>query len=123
MSALELENRYGATNYRPLPIVLARGQGVWLWDDAGKKYLDMMSAYSAVSTGHSHPRLLKRLAEQAQRLAVPSRTFHTDRLGPLLERLTSLAGLDRALPMNTGAEAVETAIKAARRWAYKVKGV
>ncbi len=123
MSALELENRYGAANYRPLPIVLARGQGVWLWDEAGKKYLDMMSAYSAVSTGHSHPRLLKRLAEQAERLAVPSRAFHSDRLGPLVARLAALTGLDRALPMNTGAEAVETAIKAARRWAYKVKGV
>ena len=123
MTSLDLERQFGTLNYQPLPIVLTRGAGVWLWDEAGRKYLDMMSAYSAVSSGHSHPRLIARLTEQAQRLAVPSRAFHSDRLGPLLERLTQLTGLDRALPMNTGAEAVETAIKAARRWAYKVKGV
>ncbi|HVJ55608.1 MAG TPA: ornithine--oxo-acid transaminase [Aliidongia sp.] len=123
MGSLDLERRYGTRNYQPLPIVLTRGEGVWLWDVQGHKYLDMMSAYSAVSTGHSHPRLVNRLAEQARRLAVPSRAFHNDRLGPLVERLAQLTGLDRALPMNTGAEAVETAIKAARRWAYKVKGV
>jgi ornithine aminotransferase len=123
MTSLDLERRFGTGNYRPLPIVLTRGAGAWLWDEGARKYLDMMSAYSAVSTGHSHPRLIARLTEQAGRLAVPSRAFHSDRLGPLLERLVRLTGLDRALPMNTGAEAVETAIKAARRWAYRVKGV
>ncbi|WP_189050631.1 ornithine--oxo-acid transaminase [Aliidongia dinghuensis] len=119
----ELERRYGAQNYLPIPVVLSRGEGVWLWDDQGRKYLDMMSAYSAVSPGHSHPRLVAALVEQAHRLAVPSRAFMNDKLGPLMERLVSLTGLDKVLPMNTGAEAVETAIKAARRWAYQVKGV
>ncbi|HLY58463.1 MAG TPA: ornithine--oxo-acid transaminase [Stellaceae bacterium] len=123
MRATELESRYSARNYNPIPVVLTRGEGVWLWDEDGTRYLDMMSAYSAVSTGHSHPRLVARLAEQAQRLAVPSRAYHNDRLGPLMARLAALTGLDKALPMNTGAEAVETAIKAARRWGYKVKGI
>ena len=118
-----LERQYGASNYHPIPVVLTRGQGVWLWDDQGRKYLDMMSAYSAVSTGHSHPRLVARLVEQAGRLAVPSRAFMTDKLGPLMQRLAALTGLDKVLPMNTGAEAVETAIKAARRWGYQVKGI
>ncbi len=118
-----IERRYGANNYHPIPVVLTRGDGVWLWDDQGRRYLDMMSAYSAVSTGHSHPRLVARLAEQAQRLAVPSRAFMNDRLGPLMQRLAALTGLDKVLPMNTGAEAVETAIKAARRWGYRVKGI
>ena len=120
---LALERRYGATNYDPLPIVLARGEGVWLYDDEGRRYLDMLSAYSAVSFGYGHPRLLKVLNEQAQRLAVTSRAFHSDRLGPFLRQLTALTGMDRALPMNSGAEGVETAIKCARKWAYTVKGV
>jgi ornithine aminotransferase len=123
MDLRDLERRYGAHNYHPIPVVLTRGQGVWLWDDQGRKYLDMMSAYSAVSPGHSHPRLVACLIEQAQRLAVPSRAFMNDRMGPLMERLVQLTGLDKVLPMNTGAEAVETAIKAARRWGYRVKRI
>ncbi len=120
---IELEARYCAHNYHPLPVVLTRGEGVYLWDDAGKKYLDMMSAYSAVSHGHGHPRLVNLVKEQVGKLNIVSRAFHTDRLGPFLQRACELTGLDMALPMNTGAEAVETAIKAARKWAYTVKGV
>jgi ornithine--oxo-acid transaminase len=120
---IELEARYCAHNYHPLPVVLTRGEGVYLWDEAGKKYLDMMSAYSAVSHGHAHPRLVKLVQEQVGKLNIVSRAFHTDRLGPFLQRACELTGLDMALPMNTGAEAVETAIKAARKWAYTVKGV
>ncbi|MFQ5993541.1 MAG: ornithine--oxo-acid transaminase [Acidiferrobacterales bacterium] len=120
---IELEQHYGAHNYHPLPVVLVHGEGVYLWDDQGNNYLDMMSAYSAVSFGHANPRLLKALTEQAQRLTVVSRAYHTDKLPLLLEKICQLTGQDRALPMNTGAEAVETAIKAARKWAYKVKGV
>src|SRR6478609_4262914 len=121
--AIELENRYGAHTYHPLPVVLTHGQGVWLWDADGKRYLDMMSAYSAVSFGHSHPVLVEALTTQARQLAVTSRAFHTDRLGPFLQRLCETTGMDRALPMNSGAEAVETALKAARKWGYKVKGI
>src|SRR5947208_8443796 len=123
MNAIELENCYAAHNYAPLPVVLARGQGAHLWDTAGHSYVDMMSAYSAASHGHAHPRILKALAAQARRLAVPSRAYYNDRLGPLLEELCKVTGLDAALPMNTGAEAVETAIKAARRYGYRVKGI
>jgi len=122
-SPVDLERRYGARNYDPLPVVLDRGEGVWLYDTAGRRYLDMMSAYSAVSFGHSNPELVRVLAEQAARLAVTSRAFHTARLGPFLDRLCRMTGMARALPMNTGAEAVETAIKAARKWAYRVKRV
>ena len=120
---IDLERRYGARNYDPLKVTLERGEGVWLFDTAGRRYLDMMSAYSAVSFGHSHPALVSALTEQAKTLAVTSRAFHTARLGSFLERLCRMTGMARALPMNTGAEAVETAIKAARKWAYKVKGV
>ncbi|MGE5625058.1 MAG: ornithine--oxo-acid transaminase [Bacillota bacterium] len=120
---IELENQYCAHNYHPLPVVLTRGEGVHVWDDAGHKYLDMMSAYSAVSHGHCHPRLVKTLTEQAAKLAVCSRAFHSEKLGAFLRRACELTGMDRALPMNTGAEAVETALKAARKWAYKVKKV
>ena len=123
MKAIELENRYSAHNYAPLPVVLARGQGAHLWDVAGRRYVDMMSAYSAASHGHGHPRILAALEAQAKRLAVPSRAYYNDRLGPFLEEICKLTGLDAALPMNTGAETVETAIKAARRWGYRVKGV
>lgn len=123
MDPIALENRYSAHNYHPLPVVLARGEGAILWDVENRRYIDMMSAYSAVSHGHAHPRILAALDAQARRLAVPSRAFHNDRLGPFLEKLCTLAGLDAALPMNTGAEAVETAIKAARRWGYRVKGI
>ena len=121
--AIELEQRHGAHNYHPLPVVLTRGEGVWLFDTQGQRYLDMMSAYSAVSFGHSHPALVEAMTAQAGRLAVTSRAFHTDRLGPFLEALCRITGMARALPMNSGAEAVETAVKAARKWAYKVKGV
>ena len=120
---IELENRYCAHNYHPLPVVLVRGQGAYVWDDQGHRYLDMMSAYSAVSHGHAHPRLVKKLVEQAATLNIVSRAFHTDRLAPFLKRACELSGMEAALPMNTGAEAVETAMKAARKWAYQVKGV
>ena len=120
---IALEARYGAHNYHPLPVTLTRGEGVYLFDDHGKRYLDMMSAYSSVSFGHSHPVLVRALTAQAQRLAVTSRAFHSDRLGPFLAALCRATGMARALPMNSGAEAVETAIKAARKWAYKVKQV
>ena len=122
-SRIELEARYCAQNYKPLPVVLTRAEGVHVWDDAGNKYLDMMSAYSAVSHGHANPRLVRLVQEQVAQLNIVSRAFYTDKLGPFLERICSLTGQDMALPMNTGAEAVETAIKAARKWAYTVKGV
>ena len=122
-SRIDLEARYCAQNYKPLPVVLARGEGVYVWDTDGKKYLDMMSAYSAVSHGHAHPRLVRLVQEQVARLSVVSRAFYSDKLGPFLQRICELTGQDMALPMNTGAEAVETAIKAARKWAYTVKGV
>ncbi len=120
---IRLEEQYCAHNYHPLPVVLKRGEGVYVWDEDDKKYLDMMSAYSAVSHGHAHPRLVKLVQEQVARLTIVSRAFHSDRLGPFLARACELTGMDMALPMNTGAEAVETAVKAARKWAYTVKGV
>jgi len=122
-SMIELERRYSAANYDTLPIVLVRGAGVHVWDEAGRRYLDMMSAYSAVSLGHGHPRILRALEEQASRLAVTSRAYYNNRLPLLLERLCRITRMDRALPVNTGLEAVETALKAARKWAHKVKGV
>jgi ornithine--oxo-acid transaminase len=122
MNAIDLEARYCAHNYEPIPVILSRGQGAHVWDTAGRRYVDMMSAYSAASHGHAHPRILAALEAQARRLAVPSRAFYNDRLGPFLAELCRITGLDAALPMNTGAEAVETAIKAARRWGYRVKG-
>ena len=122
-SPADLERRYGAANYHPLPVTLARGAGVWLFDAEGRRHLDMMSAYSAVSFGHGHPTLVRALVEQAERLAVTSRAFHTDRLGPFLRAVCETTGMAKALPMNTGAEAVETAVKAARKWGYKVKGI
>lgn len=120
---VECEDQYGAHNYEPMPVVLVRGEGVYLWDDTGKRYIDMMSAYSAVSHGHCHPKLVKALSEQAHQLNVVSRAFYTNKLCPFLRRACELTGFDKALPMNTGAEAVETAIKAARKWGYTVKGV
>ncbi|MDQ9169258.1 ornithine--oxo-acid transaminase [Oxalobacteraceae bacterium R-40] len=120
---IALENRYCAHNYHPLPVVLTKGEGIWVWDTEGKRYLDMMSAYSAVSFGHGHPVLVSALMTQAQRLAVTSRAYHTDQLGPFLQRLCEMTGQDKALPMNTGAEAVETALKAARKWGHKIKGI
>lgn len=123
MSPRDLENRYSARNYDPLPVTLAHGEGAYCWDIEGRRYIDMMSAYSATSLGHAHPRIVATLAAQARRLAVSSRAYYNDRLGPFLEELCKLTGFDAALPMNTGAEAVETAIKAARRWGYRIKGV
>ena len=120
---IEIEDKFCAHNYHPLPVVLVRGDGPFVWDDNGRKYVDMMSAYSAVSHGHAHPRLVKALVRQAADLNIVSRAFHTDKLAPFLKRICELTGQDVALPMNTGAEAVETAIKAARKWAYQVKGV
>jgi ornithine--oxo-acid transaminase len=122
-SLIETERRFGAHNYEPLPVVMAHGEGVWLWDENGRRYLDMLSAYSAVSHGHAHPRIVQALIAQAQRLAVTSRAVHTDKLPAFLEKLTRLTGLDRALPVNTGLEAVETGLKAARKWGYRVKGI
>jgi len=122
-SVKELESQYCAQNYHPLPVVLSRGEGVFVWDENGKKYLDMMSAYSAVSHGHANPRLVAALKTQAEKLSIVSRAFYTDTLGPFLERACELTGQDMALPMNTGAEAVETAVKAARRWGYEAKGI
>lgn len=118
-----LEARFGARNYAPLPVTIVRGEGVYVWDESGRRYIDMMGAYSAVSFGHCHPRLVRALTEQAQRLDTISRAYFSDRLGPFLARACTLTGMDAALPMNSGAEAVETALKAARKWAYKVKGV
>src|ERR1044072_9226357 len=123
MRATDLENRYSAHNYEPLPVVLARGKGAHLWDTSGRRYVDMMSAYSAASPGHGHPCILAALKGQAVLLAGPSRAYYNDRLGPFLAELCKLTGLAAALPMNTGAEAVETAVKAARRWGYRVKGI
>jgi ornithine--oxo-acid transaminase len=123
MNAIDLEARYCAHNYESIPVMLSRGRGAHLWDTAGRRYVDMMSAYSAASHGHAHPRILSALEAQARRLAVPSRAFYNDQLGPFLAELCRVTGFDRALPMNTGAEAVETAIKAARRWGHRVKGV
>jgi ornithine--oxo-acid transaminase len=120
---IALERAYGARNYDPLPVVLSRGEGVWLWDDQGRRYLDMLSAYSAVSFGYGHPRLVAALTRQAERLAVTSRAFFSDKLPPFLKKLCEVTGMERALPMSTGAEAVETAIKCARKWGYSVKGV
>src|SRR6201987_916349 len=123
MNAIELESRYSAHNYAPLPVVLTRGKGAHLWDTSGRRYVDMMSAYSAASHGHGHPRILAALETQARRLAVPSRAYYSDRLGPFLAEFCRLPGMAAALPMNTGAEAVETAIKAARRWGHRMKGI
>ena len=120
---IERERLYGAHNYEPLPVVLTRGEGVYVWDDAGNRYIDMMSAYSAVSHGHCHPELVKALTDQAKTLAVVSRAFYTDKLGTFLQMACEATGQEKALPMNSGAEAVETALKAARKWAYTVKKV
>ncbi|MBL4818627.1 MAG: ornithine--oxo-acid transaminase [Deltaproteobacteria bacterium] len=120
---IEQEQQYCAHNYSPLPVVLTHGKGVYVWDDQDKRYMDMMSAYSAVSFGHSNPRILKALQTQAEKLGVVSRAFYTDQLGRFVAHTCKLTGMDMGLPMNTGAEAVETALKAARKWAYTIKGV
>ncbi|WP_147535332.1 ornithine--oxo-acid transaminase [Bacillus marasmi] len=114
---------FGANNYNPLPIVISKAEGIWVYDPEGNKYMDMLSAYSAVNQGHRHPKIVKALKDQADRVTLTSRAFHNDQLGPWYEKICTLTKKDMALPMNTGAEAVETAVKAARRWAYDVKGV
>ena len=120
---IELENAYGAHNYHPLDVVIARAEGVWVYDIDGNKYLDCLAAYSAVNQGHCHPAILRTLLEQAQKVTLTSRAFRNDQLPLLYEELHRLTGFDMALPMNSGAEAVETAVKAARKWGYKVKGI
>ncbi|MCB0571026.1 MAG: ornithine--oxo-acid transaminase [Phaeodactylibacter sp.] len=120
---MQLEGQYGAYNYHPLPVVLSRGEGVYVWDVEGKKYYDFLSAYSAINQGHCHPRIIKALTEQAGRLTLTSRAFFNDMLGPFEEYVTRYFGYDRVLPMNTGVEACETAVKLCRKWAYEVKGL
>ncbi len=120
---IELEDKYGAHNYKPLSVVLSEGKGVWVWDVEGKKYLDCLSAYSAVNQGHCHPHVVKAMVDQAQKIALTSRAFRNDKLGLLYKKLVDLTGYEKVLPMNSGAEAVESAIKIARKWAYVVKGV
>lgn len=120
---LELEQRFGATNYAPLPVVLSRGLGALVWDTEGREYLDCLAAYSAVNQGHCHPRIVEALTQQASRLALTSRAFHNDLLGRFAERLCTTFGYQRMLPMNSGAEGVETALKLARRWGYARKGI
>jgi ornithine--oxo-acid transaminase len=122
-NVIEQTEKFGAPNYHPLPIVISEAQGVWVKDPEGNKYMDMLSAYSAVNQGHRHPKIIQALKDQADRVTLTSRAFHNDQLGPWYEMICELSGKDMALPMNTGAEAVETAIKAARRWAYDVKGI
>ncbi|MCB9189895.1 MAG: ornithine--oxo-acid transaminase [Flavobacteriales bacterium] len=121
--AMEMENKYGAHNYHPLPVVLAKGEGVYVWDCEGKKYYDFLSAYSAVNQGHCHPKIVGALTEQASTLTLTSRAFYNDALGPYEKYITTYFGFDKVLPMNTGAEAVETAIKICRKWAYEKKGI
>jgi ornithine--oxo-acid transaminase len=120
---IELEKKYGAHNYHPLEVVIAEGKGVWVWDVEGKKYLDFLSAYSAVNQGHCHPKIIKALIDQAQKLTLTSRAFYNNALGEYEKFITELLGYDKVLPMNTGVEGGETAVKLARRWAYDVKGV
>lgn len=120
---MQLEEKYGAHNYHPLPVVLSKGEGVYVWDVEGKRYFDFLSAYSAVNQGHCHPKIVKALTDQAQTLTLTSRAFYNDTLGVYEEYITSYFGFDKVLPMNTGAEAVETAIKLARKWGYEKKGV
>lgn len=122
-SYLEKEERYGAHNYHPLPVVLSRGQGVYVWDVDGKRYYDFLSGYSAINQGHCHPRIMQAFLDQAHKLTLTSRAFHNDKLGEFAEYITRFFGYDKVLPMNTGAEAVETGLKLARKWGYQVKGV
>ena len=122
-AAMELENEYGAHNYHPLPVVLAKGEGVFVWDVEGKKYYDFLSAYSAVNQGHCHPKIINALTEQAKELTLTSRAFYNDTLGVYEKYVTEFFGFDKVLPMNTGAEAVETAIKLCRKWGYEKKGI
>ncbi len=121
--SMELENRYGAHNYHPLPVVLERGEGIYVWDVEGKKYFDFLSAYSALNQGHNHPVIVKALIDQVKKLSLTSRAFYNNCLGEYEQFITGLFGYDKVLPMNTGAEGVETAIKLARRWGYQIKGI
>ena len=116
-------DQFSANNYKPLPVVLERGEGEWVWDVDGNRYLDMLSAYSALNQGHRHPAIMAAAAEQMSKLTLTSRAFHNDQMGPFVRDLCEATGYEKALPMNTGAEAVETAIKAVRKWGYQVKGV
>ena len=120
---INLEEKHGAHNYHPLPVVLERGEGVFVWDVEGKKYYDFLSAYSAVNQGHSHPKIVDALVNQAKKLALTSRAFYNSNLGEYEKKITTLFGFDKVLPMNSGAEAVETAVKLARKWSYEVKGI
>lgn len=120
---IHLADTYGAHNYHPLDVVIERAEGIWVWDAEGKKYLDCLSAYSALNQGHRHPKILAAMMEQAGRVTLTSRAFHNDQMGPFLRELTQACGAEMALPMNTGAEAVETAIKACRKWGYRIKGI
>jgi len=120
---MEYEHQYGAHNYHPLPVVLSKGKGIYVWDVEGKKYFDFLSAYSAINQGHSHPRLVQALTDQAQKLSLTSRAFHSDKLGIYEKYITEYFGFDKVLPMNSGAEGVETAIKLCRKWGYEVKGI
>ena len=122
-SFIDLENEFGAHNYEPLDIVLARGQGVWVWDVDGNKYLDMLASYSALNQGHCHPRILTALIEQAKKLTLVSRAFRSDQLGPFYKEICEMTHSHSVLPMNSGAEAVETALKAARKWGYQIKEI
>lgn len=120
---IDLEDKHGAHNYHPLPVVLDRGEGVFVWDVEGRKYYDFLSAYSAVNQGHSHPKIVEAMVTQAQKLALTSRAFYNSKLGEYEQKITTLFGFDKVLPMNSGAEAVETAVKLARKWSYEVKGI
>ena len=119
----DLEEQYGAHNYHPLPVVLKKGKGVHVWDVDGKQYYDFLSGYSALNQGHCHPKLVEAITEQAQQLTLTSRAFQSDQLGEYAKYITEYFGYDKVLPMNTGAEAVETAIKLCRKWAYEIKGI
>ncbi|KKI94045.1 ornithine--oxo-acid aminotransferase [Bacillus sp. SA1-12] len=123
VSIITQTEKYGANNYNPLPIVISKAEGVWVEDPEGNRYMDMLSAYSAVNQGHCHPKIIQALKDQADRVTLTSRAFHNDQLGPWYEKITRITNKEMALPMNTGAEAVETAIKAIRRWGYQVKGI
>lgn len=120
---IKLVNKVSANNYKPLPVVLSEGEGIWVTDLEGKRYMDMLSAYSSLNQGHRHPKIIKALKDQADKITITSRAFHNDRMGEFLEKLCAVSGFSKALPMNTGAEAVETALKAARKWAYEKKGI
>ncbi|KAF0247785.1 MAG: ornithine--oxo-acid transaminase, partial [bacterium] len=123
MPHIQLAEQYGAHNYHPLPIVISKAEGVWVWDTDGNRYLDMLSSYSALNQGHRHPKIIAAMKEQLDRVTLTSRAFHNDQMGTFMKLLCEVSQMDKALLMNSGAEAVETAIKAARKWGYRVKGI